>query len=59
MSHQWQMEFNPDPTKQANEVLFSHKLTSPKHPHLIFNGASVTDMDDQKHLVLILDNNKL
>ena len=24
-AHQWKMEFNPDPTKQANEVLFSSK----------------------------------
>ena len=24
-AHQWEMEFNPDPTKQANEVLFSCK----------------------------------
>ena len=24
-AHQWKMEFNPDPTKQATEVLFSCK----------------------------------
>ena len=26
--HQWKKEFDPDPTKQANEVNFSHKLIS-------------------------------
>ena len=23
MAHQWKLEFNPDPTKQATEILFS------------------------------------
>ena len=27
-AHQWKMEFNPDPTKQATEVLFSCKKKS-------------------------------
>ena len=31
-AHQWKMEFNPDPTKQANEVIFSWKRTKPPHP---------------------------
>ena len=40
-AHQWKMEFNPDPTKQANEILFSCKKSSPSHPQLIFNGFAV------------------
>ena len=28
-AHQWKMEFNPDPTKQANDVLFSCKKSCP------------------------------
>ena len=40
-AHQWKMEFNPDPTKQATEVLFSCKKSSPHHPPLIFNGTVV------------------
>ena len=36
---QWKMEFNPDPTKQATEVLFSCKKKYPIHPQLIFNGT--------------------
>ena len=50
------MEFNPDPTKQANEVLFSCKRSSPYHPQLIFNGIAVAKINDQKHLGLILDS---
>ena len=55
-AHQWKMEFNPDPTKQATEVLFSCKLNSPKHPQLIFNGSAVAKANEQKHLGLILDS---
>ena len=50
------MEFNPDPTKQATEVLFSCKLNSPNHPQLIFNGSAVAKANEQKHLGLILDS---
>ena len=28
-AHQWKMEFNPDPSKQAKEVLFSCKKKLP------------------------------
>ena len=31
--NQWKLEFNPDLTKQANEVLFSCKKSIPNHPH--------------------------
>ena len=54
-AYQWKMEFNPDPTKQANEVLFSCKKTPPNHPQLIFNGAQVTQVSAQKHLGLTLE----
>ena len=54
-AHQWKMEFNPDPTKQATEVLFSCKKSSPRHPQLIFNGTAVARSNDQKHLGVILD----
>ena len=50
------MEFNPDPTKQAKEVLFSHKTKSPVHPDLVFNGTAVTKADENKHLGLILQS---
>ena len=35
---QWKMQFNPDPTKQAVEVLFSRKAKSINHPPLYFNN---------------------
>ena len=55
-AQQWKMEFNPDPSKQATEVLFSCKKSSPQHPQLIFNGAAVANVNEQKHLGLILDS---
>ena len=55
-AYQWKMEFNPDPTKQAKEVLFSHKTRSPVHPDLTFNGTAVTKVDEHKHLGLILQS---
>ena len=27
-AYQWKMQFNPDPNKQANEIIFSQKLVS-------------------------------
>ena len=55
-AYQWKMEFNPDPTKQATEDLFSCKKSSPNHPQLIFNGIAVAKVTDQNHLGLILDS---
>ena len=55
-AHQWKMEFNPDLTKQATEVLFSCKKVSPNHPQLIFNGTVVKKVNEQKHLGLIMDS---
>ena len=40
-SFQWKMEFNPDPNKQATELLFSCEKNSPNHPSLFFNGTVV------------------
>ena len=54
-SHQWKMEFNPDPIKQATEVLFSCKKNRPNHLQLIFNGTAVVNVNEQKHLGLILE----
>ena len=35
------MSFNPDPNKQATEVLFSRKVNSHDHPKLTFNSNQV------------------
>ena len=36
-AEQWKMAFNPDPTKQAQEVVFSKKSQESFHPNLYFN----------------------
>ena len=54
-AHQWKMEFNPDPIKQATEVLFSCKKNSVNHPQLNFNGVAVVKVNEQKHLGLTLE----
>ena len=54
---QWKMNFNPDPTKQACEVVFSHKAKEIYHPTLVFNNASVSQSLSQKHLCVILNSN--
>ena len=51
-AHQWKMEFNPDPIKQATEVLFSCKKKSVNHPQLNVNGIAVVKVNEQKHLGL-------
>ena len=43
-THQWKMSFDPDPNKQATEVLFSRKVNFDDHPKLTltftkFNNA--------------------
>ena len=54
-AHQWKMEFNPDPIKQATEVLFSCKKKSVNHQQLNFNGIAVVKVNEQKHLGLTLE----
>ena len=45
------MLFNPDPTKQATEMLFSRKRVNQNHPPYLFNNVPV----GHKHLGIILD----
>ena len=52
---QWKMAFNPDPNKQATEVVFSHKRNPVNHPTLFFNDSPVAIAPFQKHLGMILD----
>ena len=49
------MVFNPDPTKQAQEVIFSRKSHSRKHSDLYFNNLVVEKVKTPKHLGLKLD----
>ena len=52
---QWKMSFNPDPTKPAEEILFSQKRLPQEHPPLYFNGTEVKRVSEHKHLGFIFD----
>ena len=49
------MNFNPDPSKQTQELLFSRKTSSKPYPSLNFNDNPVHQVQLQKHLGLFLD----
>ena len=55
-AYKWKMSFNPDLTKQAQEVIFSRKLKKPLDPSIKFNNVPVQNASSQKHLGLILDD---
>ena len=40
-AHKWKMSFNPDVSKQAQEVIFSRKQAKSVHPDLVFNNTPV------------------
>ena len=50
------MQFNPDVTKQAIQVIFSQKRDKPIHPPIYFNESEVVIKSEQKHLGMILDS---
>ena len=52
---QWKMSFNPDPKKQAQEVIFSRKSKAISHPPLVFHN-NVIQVTSHEHLDIILDN---
>ena len=49
------MSFKPEPSKQAQEVIFTHKLQKKDYPPLYFNDSSVKETCIQKHLGMLLD----
>ena len=54
-AYQWKMSFNPDVTKQAQEVTFSRKKNISNHPAVFFNNLPINRKSTQKHLGLLLD----
>ena len=54
--HKWKMSFNPDPTKQAQEVIFSRKKKKISHPDIFCNNSLVEQSQFQKHLGMFLDS---
>ena len=57
MAFLWKMSFNPDPKKQAQEVIFPRKLNKPNHPSLNFKNTVVIQSANHKQLGMILDTN--
>ena len=55
-AYQWKMISNPDPSKQAQDIIFSRKTKKEYHPPLAFNNNNVSEINSQKHLGVVLDN---
>ena len=53
---QWKMSFNPDPSKQAQEIIFSRKKMKSSHPSVYFNNIPVSSTSVHKHLGMLLDD---
>ena len=54
-AHQWKMSFNTDPSKKAQEVIFSRKVNNVLHSPLTFNNVDAGQIHSQKHLERPLD----
>ena len=52
--YQWKMSFNPDVSKQAQEVIFSGKKSTNNHPVIFFNNLPINRNSTQNHLGLLL-----
>ena len=52
---QWIMIFNPNLTKQAQEVIFRRKIKKLLHPTLLFNNIPLNNSMFQKYLGLTLN----
>ena len=50
--------FDPDPTKQATEVCFSHKRDNVPYEPLTFNNNEIQFSAAKEHLGLILDSKR-
>ena len=57
-AYQWKMQFNPDPNKQANEIIFSRKLSSNNLscPPNKVNNNYISKCPHQKHLGMASDS---
>ena len=54
-AYNWKMLFNPDPSKPAQEVLFSRKKKTQIHSTISFNNIQVERASHHKHLGILLD----
>ena len=55
----WKMLFNPDPSKPAQEVLFSRKKKVQIHPTISLNNIQVERASYHKHLGIYLMKNAI
>ena len=53
-AYKWGMSFNPDPMRQAIEVIFSRKGTTVNHPAIYFNDTQVIRTNEHKHSSLVI-----
>ena len=54
-AYNWKMLFNPDPSKPAQEVVFSRKKKLQSHPTISLNNIQVERASYVKHLGILLD----
>ena len=54
-AYNWKMLFNPDPSKPAQEVVFSRKKKQQSHPTISLNNIQVERASYVKHLGILLD----
>ena len=52
----WKISFNPDPSNQAQKIIFSRKILKNSHPLLRFNNSIVSQSPHQKHFGIFLDS---
>ena len=55
-AYQWKMIFNPDASKQSQDIVFSRKANASNHGTVYFNNVPVIRENIQKHLSLFLDS---
>ena len=55
-ANDWRMSFNPDPQKQAVELIFSRKRIEIDHLVVSFNDIPVKQVNEHKHLGIVLDS---
>ena len=48
-ANKWKISCNLDPSKQAEEVIFSRKITKVYHSPLLFNNSTAQQISAQKH----------
>ena len=53
---QWEMSFNPGPSKQTQKIICSRKKMKSSHTSVYFNNIPVSSTSVHKHLGMLLDD---